>query len=144
MPKLAQDDLLCYSKGGPGRSTVRRHYLRWRSQQTPPLPIRCDEQNCIFHQSPLVWNSKKLTLVLDHKNGVDGDNRPENLRFLCPNCNSQQSTHGGRNKGRVIQSGGGFAIKKEDKWHHTLPTRPGKFQIEPGQVNLVKSTKKTR
>jgi hypothetical protein len=39
-----------------------------------------------------MWQSKTLTLVLDHINGVNNDNRLKNLRFLCPNCNSQTKT----------------------------------------------------
>lgn len=38
------------------------------------------------------WNGKKLILVLDHVNGNSSDHRIENLRLLCPNCNSQQET----------------------------------------------------
>lgn len=38
------------------------------------------------------WKGKKLVLVLDHINGVRNDNRIENLRFVCPNCNSQLPT----------------------------------------------------
>lgn len=36
------------------------------------------------------WNGKILVLEIDHINGQSWDNRPENLRFLCPNCHSQQ------------------------------------------------------
>lgn len=38
------------------------------------------------------WNNKDLVLILDHINGNNSDNRLQNLRFLCPNCNSQQPT----------------------------------------------------
>jgi hypothetical protein len=46
------------------------------------------------------WNGKPLVLVLDHINGLYYDYRLENLRLVCPNCNSQLDTHSGRNKGR--------------------------------------------
>lgn len=44
-----------------------------------------------------IWNGIKIVMVLDHINGVSNDNRIENLRMICPNCNSQQSTFAGRN-----------------------------------------------
>ncbi|PPD55282.1 MAG: HNH endonuclease [Methylotenera sp.] len=44
------------------------------------------------------WNGEPLTLHLEHKNGINNDNRRENLEFLCPNCHSQTSTYAGRNK----------------------------------------------
>lgn len=44
------------------------------------------------------WNGKTLSLELDHINGINNDNRLENLRFLCPNCHSQTSTYGSRNQ----------------------------------------------
>lgn len=48
------------------------------------------------------WHGKPLRMVLDHVNGDGRDNRLENLRMLCPNCNSQQPTFCGRkNKGRA-------------------------------------------
>ncbi len=42
-------------------------------------------------------NNQKLVMVLDHINGVSNDHRLENLRLLCPNCNSQQKTFAGKN-----------------------------------------------
>jgi len=43
------------------------------------------------------WNGHPLSLQLDHINGINNDNRLENLRILCPNCHSQSLTYGGRN-----------------------------------------------
>ena len=43
-----------------------------------------------------IWNFKNLTLQIDHKDGDNLNNIPENLRFLCPNCHSQTSTFGSR------------------------------------------------
>lgn len=37
-----------------------------------------------------------MGLILDHINGVRNDNRLENLRILCPNCNATLDTHCGR------------------------------------------------
>ena len=41
-------------------------------------------------------NGLYLVMVLDHINGINNDHRIENLRMLCPNCNSQQDTFAGR------------------------------------------------
>ncbi len=37
-----------------------------------------------------------MSLILDHINGVRDDNRLENLRIVCPNCNATLDTHCGR------------------------------------------------
>lgn len=39
------------------------------------------------------WNNKLIVLHLDHINGINNDNRLENLRLLCPNCHSQTLTY---------------------------------------------------
>lgn len=47
------------------------------------------------------WNGKPLTIHVDHINGVNTDNRLENLRRLCPNCHSQTPTYCAKNKKTV-------------------------------------------
>lgn len=65
------------------------------------MPDRCDIPDCVFHAGPLKWNEKPLSLILDHVNGNRRDNTPINLRYLCPNCDAQQPTRGGKNIGRI-------------------------------------------
>lgn len=44
------------------------------------------------------WHGQPLTLHVDHIDGQFWDCRPQNLRFLCPNCHSQTATYAGRNR----------------------------------------------
>jgi Zn-finger nucleic acid-binding protein len=44
-----------------------------------------------------LWRGRRMSLVLDHINGVADDHRLVNLRMLCPNCNATLDTHCGRN-----------------------------------------------
>lgn len=137
MAKLKQSEVLRYQKGRRSQDTVRRHYGKWRLEQDPPIPERCDNPKCIFNTKSLVWNGKKLKLILDHINGVNGDNRPKNLQFLCPNCNSQQSTQGGGNKGKNIQSSGGFAeVGQDGKKHYTLPVEHGEYSLKGSKSKI--------
>lgn len=41
-----------------------------------------------------MWNGKPLTLILDHINGENHDDRLSNLRWVCPNCDRQLETTG--------------------------------------------------
>jgi hypothetical protein len=97
--RLNETDVLTYSLDQRHQATVRRHYLQWRKRHDQP--IRCDNPNCPLHSGEAVWNGTRINLVLDHVDGCPYHNRSENLRLLCPNCNSQLETHGGRNRGRI-------------------------------------------
>ena len=41
------------------------------------------------------WRGQELRLQVDHKNENWLDDRPENLRFLCPNCHTQTDGYNG-------------------------------------------------
>ena len=71
------------------RNNLRRYIIN-----NNILPYRC--AICGISE----WNDKTLSLELDHINGINNDNRLENLRFLCPNCHSQTTTYGSRNQQR--------------------------------------------
>jgi len=49
--------------------------------------------NC--EQEP-IWHDNPLMMQLDHIDGNSDNNKPENLRLLCPNCHSQTETFSGK------------------------------------------------
>jgi 5-methylcytosine-specific restriction endonuclease McrA len=55
---------------------------------------------CAICGSPTTWNGTELRFVLDHVAGDASNNRRENLRLVCPNCDSQLPTFKARNRGR--------------------------------------------
>jgi hypothetical protein len=85
--KLKYEDLFvkdCIHK----RGTVKRYIFKHNIIQN--VCVLCGQDDN--------WNGKKMSLILDHKNGVYNDNRLENLRIVCPNCNATLDTHCGKNK----------------------------------------------
>jgi len=122
------------------RRKPHREYAKWRADHG--LPDRCDNPDCKFHTEPLVWNGKPFKPILDHENGVNTDDRPENLRYLCPICDAQLGTKGGANKGRVDKADGGFSIrnKKTGLRAFVLPIdepKPGKPTYSIGGSSSV-------
>ena len=77
-----------------GRATHRLHRRRIETGT-----LRCDI--CGITE----WRGKPVPLVVDHINGVNYDDRLENLRIVCRNCDGQLDTFAGRNKKRMKGAG---------------------------------------
>lgn len=45
------------------------------------------------------WMGKAIRFWVDHIDGCATNNDPSNLRLVCPNCDSQSATFGGKNRG---------------------------------------------
>jgi hypothetical protein len=79
-------------------STLDRGVLKRRIIQDNLIPYEC--QICHIN----TWQEQKLSLHLDHVNGVNNDNRLHNLRFLCPNCHSLTETYCGKQLRGIINA----------------------------------------
>lgn len=89
--KLYTDDQFdsYFCVGSPYRTSIVKAILLYKGYI---------EYKCAICGNDGVWNGKELTLQLDHINGINTDQRLENLRFLCPNCHAQTETFAGKNK----------------------------------------------
>ncbi len=72
-------------------STYQRAMLKRRLFDTGLKQRRCEM--CGQGET---WHGRRMSLILDHVNGVADDNRLENLRVVCPNCAATLATHCGR------------------------------------------------
>lgn len=45
------------------------------------------------------WNGMTLAFIIDHIDGDPTNDRRENLRLICPNCDSQLPTDKAKNRG---------------------------------------------
>ena len=77
---------------------------------------KCEE----CEQLPL-WRGKELRLQVDHRNGDWLDDRPDNLRFLCPHCHTQTEGYSG-SKG---YSEGVDGITSAAKYHRIARKKAG-------------------
>lgn len=73
-------------------STYNRYNLKHRLVASGLLAPRCE----MCGQGE-IWRGRRMSLILDHINGVSNDNRIENLRMRCANCAATLDTHCGRN-----------------------------------------------
>jgi len=83
--QITNENLFCIN-------SIDRKAIRKRILRDNLIDYKCSLCNIT------IWQNEKLTLHLDHINGINNDNRLENLRFLCPNCHSLTDTFCGKNK----------------------------------------------
>lgn len=72
--------------------TRQVHYIR---QYLADAQSGC----CAICGGANTWLGLPLSMVLDHIDGNPTNNQRENLRLVCPNCDSQLPTYKSRNRG---------------------------------------------
>jgi len=103
--KMPLEDILIANSTYQNRSSLKRRLVN-----EGVLKYRCEE--CGIKE----WNNKPISLQLEHKNGVNNDNRLGNLSLLCPNCHSQTTTFaGGNTKIKYFCDCGNIKTKKAKK-----------------------------
>lgn len=78
-------------------STYNRGHLKRRLYK-----LGLKKRECELCGQGEIWRGNKMSLILDHKNGVNDDNRLENIQIVCPNCNATLDTHCGKNNKKNI------------------------------------------
>lgn len=74
---------------------TNRHNIKEKLYRNNIKERKCEIKSCGQGE---IWKGRKMSLILDHINGVNNDHRIENLRIVCPNCNATLPTHCGKNK----------------------------------------------
>lgn len=130
LKKINPEKLLCEN------SKHARKVLRSYIIKNNILPYKC--AICGLTE----WNGKTLSLELDHINGINDDNRIENLRFLCPNCHSQTDTYGAKNT-HITESRYNISDELKDKIYQmyletkSIKTVSKKLNISPKAIKQV-------
>jgi hypothetical protein len=98
-----------------GEHKKLRHYQRdialfekgelKRRNRIKPLLIERDGYICSVCKNT-TWLKKPITLWTDHIDGNASNNNTDNLRLVCPNCDSQSETFMAKNKGNGRKSRG--------------------------------------
>ena len=85
------EDWLSTGNVGMGVDTTIRGAIR-------DYILKDQENKCAICGILNIWNDKELKFVLDHIDGNAANSCRENLRLVCPNCDSQLDTFKSKNK----------------------------------------------
>ena len=88
--------------GARAEVCVSYHIQRW-------LRETYGEHCCQCGWAERNTHTGRIPLHLDHIDGNWRNNRPENLRLLCPNCHALTATYGAQNRG----NGRPFIVQKK-------------------------------
>lgn len=138
--KLPLDKILCEN------STYSNNKLKNRILKEGLKENKCENPKCGISE----WHGKPISLQIHHINGINNDNRLENLQLLCPNCHAQTDSFGGRNKKEYITTFGGrdekikktpeeIASKKKEKWESSHPSKEELIKTFLEQKSYVKT-----
>jgi 5-methylcytosine-specific restriction endonuclease McrA len=131
--KRTKDNIFCI-ESNCSRTVVKSWVIK-----NNLIPYTCNVCGCDNH-----WQGKIMPLILDHINGINNDNRLENLRFLCSNCDSIQDTYKSKNREKKIN-----LTKKQKKeeyikfWKETIIENNIDFSKKTWGVELSKILSKT-
>lgn len=78
--------------GKPVHASTRGHYIR-------DYVFKQQDGLCAVCGGAAEWQDLPLQFVLDHIDGDASNNHRDNLRLVCPNCDSQLPTFKARNRG---------------------------------------------
>lgn len=85
--KIEAEKILVYNRNsGKRESTARLRRALFQIGKDLSCCSVCGQSN--------IWNGIVLTMQIDHIDGIRINNLPDNLRVLCPNCHTQTSTFG--------------------------------------------------
>lgn len=81
---LLNNEKYCRENYDPG-------HFKWRFLEE-------QDHKCDICKIEPIWNDTQLVFVMDHIDGDASNNKRDNLRLVCPNCDSQLPTFKSRNK----------------------------------------------